>query len=93
MIRTKAYLLREIVRLKKQRAKLIEELKRLKVYNKVSPELKKTVPLVSKEIDIITVKVETLYWCANTSEKQLPKIKGKKKKEKKVHTTEETKKK
>jgi len=93
MIRTKSYILREIARLKKQKAKLTEELNMLKAYNKISPELKKTISLVSKEIETILVKIETLYWCANTSEKQLPKIKDKKKKEKKSHTNEEIKKK
>ena len=91
MIRTKAYLLREIARLKKHKAKLIEELNMLKAYNKVSPELKRTINLVQKEIDVTIIKIETLYWCANTSEKQLPKIKSKKKK--KSHISDEVKKK
>lgn len=93
MIRTKAYLIREVVRLKKQKARLNYELTMLKSYNKLSPELNKTISLVSKEIDAITVKVETLNWCANTNEKQLPKIKEKKKKDKKEHNNQEIKKK
>ena len=80
MIRTKSYLLREITRLKKKQAKLNEEVKVLKSINKQNAGLKKTVPLVTKEIEYISVRIETLYWCANTSEKQLPKIKNKKKK-------------
>ena len=48
--------------------------------NKHNVGIKKTLPLITKELDIITGKIEALQWCANTSEKQLPKIKKKKKK-------------
>ena len=76
MIRTKAYITREIARLKKSQKKLIEEINVLKSINKHNIGLKKTVPLVLKEIENISIRIETLYWCANTSEKQLPKIKS-----------------
>ena len=86
MIRTKSYLLREIAQLKKKSEKLTEEVNMLKSINKQNAGLKKTVPLVVKEIEHISVRIETLYWCANTSEKQLPKIKKKKKKVRKENT-------
>lgn len=83
MIRTKAYLIREITRLKKQKAKLAEELHMLKAYNNMAPEFKKSISIISKEIEKTSIKIETIHWVANTSEKQLPKIKKKKKKIKK----------
>lgn len=91
MIRTKAYLIREIKNLKKKQAKLVEEVKTLETVNKHNLGLKKTVPLVTKEIESISSKIEALYWCANTSEKQLPKIKKKKKKVRKINTNKDKK--
>ena len=82
MLKTKAYLLREIERLKKRKEKLTKELYTLKAFDKLSPELRKTMSLVTKEIDNITIRIETLNWCADTDEKQLPKIKTKKKNKK-----------
>lgn len=77
MIRTKAYLLREIAQFKKRKKKLLKE----REFAKSAKEyFKKTVPLLNKEIDNLTVKIQTLDWCANTNEKHLPKIKSKKKK-------------
>lgn len=83
MIRTKSYIDREISRLKKRKSRLTKELEVLKSYGRISVELKKSMILVTKEIESIASKIEALQWCANTREKDLPKIKKKKKKPKK----------
>lgn len=93
MIRTKAYLIREIAQLKKRKAKLIEERETVEAINKMgSSGLKKTIPLIDNEITHINEFISALYWVANTSEKQLPRLKKKKKKKKVKSNSEEKKK-
>jgi len=83
MIRTKAFILREISHLKRQKTKLSGELTIIKAYDKIGEDgLKEAMVLLEKEINDTEVKIQTLYWWANTSEKQLPKLKKKKKKKK-----------
>lgn len=87
MIRTKAYILREIAHLKRQKVKLSDELSVIKTYDNIGGALKETIPLITKKINDTEVKIQTLYWWANTSEKQLPKLKKKKKKDKEKRKT------
>lgn len=84
MIRTKAYILREIKRLESKKEKLEEELYLL---NNMATQVgnmpfSNTKAVIKHELTIIEGKLSFAEWCANTSEKSLPKIKDKKKKRK-----------
>lgn len=85
MIRTKAYITREIKRLESKKERLEEELYLL---NNMATQVgnmpfNNTKTVIKHELTIIEGKLTFANWCANTSEKSLPKIKDKKKKKKK----------
>ena len=85
MIRTKAYIIREVKRLEANKAKLEEELKLLNNMAKQVGNMPftSTKRVIQHELLIIEGKLNFADWCANTSEKSLPKIKSKKKKKRK----------
>jgi pyruvate-formate lyase-activating enzyme len=79
MIRAKAYILREIKQLEKRKKKLEIELLTI---HKVGEDIFDIVrDIAQKEIIKIEGKIEAHNWTAFTSEKNLPKIKTKVKKE------------
>jgi hypothetical protein len=84
MIRTKAYILREIKKLEERKDNLLEELQLLKGMAKQVGQMpfNHTRKVILHELTLIDGKISFAEWCANTSEKSLPKIKGGKKKKK-----------
>jgi len=84
VIRTKSYITREIKRLESNKSELEEELRLLNNMGKLSAQTPfiKTKQVIKHELIVIEGKLAFANWCANTSEKSLPKIKDKKKKRK-----------
>ena len=83
MIRTKAYLLREIKKLETTKKKLEQELSYLNSMTKLAEVgFAKTKRVIRHELIVIEGKLSFAEWCLNTNEKDLPKIKDKKKKKK-----------
>ena len=79
MIRTKAYILREIKRLEKRKKKL--EIELLTIHKTGGEIFNIMGKIAEKEIIKIEGKIEAHNWTAFNSEKDLPKIKTKVKKE------------
>lgn len=81
MIRTKSYVLREIRTMRRKKRRLQEE---LRVLNAAGDKemFRTSAKVIQHEVDAITAKIEFGLWIANTSEKDLPKIKKKRKSQK-----------
>ena len=92
MIRTKAYILKELGRLRKCEKKLQQE---LDMMNKLGGQVKEhlffetTKKVIKKELITIGGEIKFALWVANTSEKSLPKLKKKKKSNKKEQNDKE----
>lgn len=82
MIRTKAYMLKEISQLKKRKKQVEIELLTLSKVGAIKDVFKLADDLLRKEIFILTGKIEAHQWTAYTNEKSLPKIKSKNNKKK-----------
>ena len=83
MITTKAYLIREITKLKKKKRNLKYELVTLGFSLPIKTMFKNANAILEKELIILDAQIESLLWVANTNQKTLPKLKSKKKKVKK----------
>lgn len=84
MITTKAYLVREINKLKKKRKHLKAELATLRTDSNVKSMFKNASIIIEKEIAILNITITAYSWVANTNQNSLPKLKKKKRKVKKV---------